>query len=79
MGHYKWVPHVKAIHLLTTLQGRASDVLHGDLKVVMYGETIGATEDRFGDQHLPAWYCNQPKTWTQEDGESLPEFATTID
>jgi hypothetical protein len=33
---YKWVPHVKATHLLTALQGHASGVLRGVSKEVTY-------------------------------------------
>jgi hypothetical protein len=43
--HYKEASHVKAIHLLTGLEGQASDVLRGDSKGAMYRETNGAPED----------------------------------
>lgn len=32
LEHYKWVAHVKTMHLLTTPQGRASSILHEVLK-----------------------------------------------
>jgi hypothetical protein len=40
---------IKATHMLITLQGWASDVLHRVPKGAMYEETVRATEDRFGD------------------------------
>jgi hypothetical protein len=43
--HCKWVPRVKATHLLTALQGWASDVLHGDFSGVVYKEPILPLED----------------------------------
>jgi hypothetical protein len=45
----------------------------------MYEETIGALKDQFEDQHLAAGYLNQLKTQTQEDGELLLEFGTSIE
>jgi hypothetical protein len=75
---YEWVPRVKAMHPLTAPQHQASDVLHGVSKGVMYKETNGAPEERFGDQHLAPWYRNPLKTWIRDDGEPLQEFAATI-
>jgi hypothetical protein len=37
--HYEGVPHKKIMHVLTTLQGQASDVLHE------VEETVGETDD----------------------------------
>jgi hypothetical protein len=34
--HYQWVPSVKSMHLLTTLRGWASNVLHGIPKEAIY-------------------------------------------
>jgi hypothetical protein len=76
--HYKWEPCVKATHLLTTLQGWASDVLHGDPSGATYKETIWSLEDRFGNQHLVTLYRTQMKTRTQIITDPLPEFATVI-
>lgn len=42
----------------------------------MYKDTAGAHEDWFGDQQLAAGYHNQPKKWTQDNGEPLHEVAT---
>jgi hypothetical protein len=42
----------------------------------MYKVTAGAHEDQFGDQHLVAGYYNQPKKWTQDNGEPLHKVAT---
>jgi hypothetical protein len=51
-GHCKWAPCLKAMNLLTALQGQASDIFHGVLKEATYEETIKALDDHFGDQHL---------------------------
>jgi hypothetical protein len=61
------------------LQDLASDVLYGVLKGATYEETIGATKDRFGDQHLAAGYRDHLKTGTQIFGEPLQGFSTTIE
>jgi hypothetical protein len=50
---------VKVTHVLTTLKGRASDVLHGDSKEETYRASIGAVGDQFGGQHLAVGYRNQ--------------------
>jgi hypothetical protein len=42
-------------------------------------ETIGATEDWFGDQNLAVGYSSQRKTRTQDDGGPLQEAATAIE
>jgi type VI protein secretion system component Hcp len=61
----------KSTYLITALQGRDTDVLHGVPKGATYEGTFKALEDRFGDQHLTAAYCNQLKSRTQTVGESL--------
>jgi hypothetical protein len=66
----------KYTYLITTLQGRAADVLHGIPTSATYEETLQALEDRFGDQHFAAAYRSQLKTRKQEAGESLRDFAT---
>jgi hypothetical protein len=70
---------VKAMHVLTTLQGWASDVMYGDPKGATYEESIGATEDQFGYQHLAVGCCSKLKTWPQDSGESLQKFTTAIE
>jgi hypothetical protein len=60
----------KSTYFITTLQGRATDLLHGVLKGAIYEETHEALEDHFGDQHLAAAYCNQLKSRTQGVGGS---------
>jgi hypothetical protein len=54
--------YTKDMHVLTTLQGQASDILPRDTKEVTYKETIGALEDRFWDQQLAAGCRNELKT-----------------
>jgi hypothetical protein len=39
--HYNWALYVKGMHLLTALQGRALDVLHGDPIGEIYEKTVG--------------------------------------
>lgn len=58
--HCKWVLCIKAMQVLTTVQGQAYNVFHGALKGAMYEETTGATKDRFED-HLAVAYCSQAK------------------
>jgi hypothetical protein len=68
----------KSTYLITTLQGQATDVLHGIQKAATYEETLEALEDQFGDQHIATMYRSQLNTRTQTVGESLQEFATAI-
>jgi hypothetical protein len=77
--HYNPVSCVKDTHLLTAVHSQTSDVLHGVHKCATHKETDGALGDLFGDQHLAIEYYNQLKTWTQDIGEFLQEFATTIE
>jgi hypothetical protein len=84
--HCKWTPHTEGMHLLTVLQGQASNVLHGNPKEEMYEETKKRCmrrlskhiKDQFGNQHLAAGYHNQLQIWTQNDDDLLQEFATAI-
>lgn len=76
--HYKWVPCVRATHLLTTLEGWASDVLHGNPSRVTYKESIWPLEDRFGNQHWVTLYHTQLKTRMHIITDSLQEFAIAI-
>jgi hypothetical protein len=64
--------------LITSLQGWATDVLHGILKSANYEESLQALEGRFGDQHFAAAFRSQPKTRTQKAGESLQNFDTAV-
>jgi hypothetical protein len=69
----------KSTYLITALQGRATDVLHGVRKGATYEQTLEAQKGRFGDQHLAAAYRSQLKTWTQGVGELLQEFTTAFE
>jgi hypothetical protein len=69
--HYNWAPHIKATHLLTTLQGRASYVLHGDPKGETDEETTRHLRTNLGTSYLATGHHNQLKTQTQDNGESL--------
>jgi hypothetical protein len=46
---------------------------------VMYEETIRATEDWFGDEHLAALFCTQPKTRTWIIDDPVQEFINAIE
>jgi hypothetical protein len=61
----------KSVYLITTLQGRATDMLHGVPKEAAYEETFETLEDRFGDQHLVTAYRSQLNTRTQSVEEFL--------
>jgi hypothetical protein len=69
----------KSTYLITSLQARATDVLHGIPKSATYEETLQALEERFGDQHFAAAFRSQLKTRTQKAGESLQDFATAVE
>jgi hypothetical protein len=66
-------------YLITVLQGRAINALHGVPKGATYEETPETLEDRFGEQHLAAAYRSPLKTRTQGIGESLHEIATAVE
>jgi hypothetical protein len=63
--------------LITVLQSRPNDVLHGIPKGATYEETLQALEDRFGDQEFSATYRRQVRT--QRAGEFLQKFVTVIE
>jgi hypothetical protein len=77
--HNCWTRQGKYTYLITALQGRAADVLHGIPTSTTYEETLQTLEDRFGDQHFAAAYRNQLETRSQRAGESFQEFATAIE
>jgi hypothetical protein len=77
--HNCWMRQENSMYLITSLQGQATDMLHGILKSATYGETLQALEERFGDQHFAAAFRSQLKTRTQKAGESLQNFATAIE
>jgi hypothetical protein len=75
----RWSDREKSTYLITTLKGRAADVLYGIPTNTTYEETLQALEDRFGGQHFSAAYRCQLTTRTQKAGESLQDFATAIE
>jgi hypothetical protein len=77
--HNCWMCHENSTYVITVLQGRATDVLHRVPKGATYEETFEALEDCFGDQHLATVYRSQLKARTQDVGEPLQEFATTVE
>jgi hypothetical protein len=64
--HNCWTRQEKSTYLITSLQGQATDVLHGIPKSATYEETPQALEERFGDQHFAATFRSQLKTRTQK-------------
>jgi hypothetical protein len=52
--HNCWAPQEKSTYLITALQGRAADVLHGIPINTTYEETLQTLEDRFGTNILPS-------------------------
>jgi hypothetical protein len=77
--HNMWSDKEKSTYLITTLKGRAADVLAGIPINTPYGDTLQTLEDRFGYQHFAAAYRCQLTTRRQKAGESLQEFATAIE
>jgi hypothetical protein len=77
--HNCWTCQEKSTYLITALQDRATDVLHGIPKGATYEETLQVLEDRFRDQQFAAAYCSQLKTRTQTVMASLQEFSTAIE
>jgi hypothetical protein len=71
--HNGWTPKEKSTFLITALEGRATDVLHGISKGTTYEEILQALEDLFA-----AVYRSQLKVRTQKAGESLQDYATAI-
>jgi hypothetical protein len=49
--HNSWTRE-KSAYLITAMEGRATDVLHGIPRCASYEDTLQALEDRIGDQHL---------------------------
>jgi hypothetical protein len=64
--------------LITALECRAADVLHGIPKGATYEEILQALEDCFGEDLFGAAYRSQLKVRMQKAGESLQDFATAI-
>jgi hypothetical protein len=77
--HNCWTRQEKSTYIITALQGRATDVIHGVPKGATYEETLEALEDHFEDHHQAAGYRSQLKTRTQGVGDSLQEFTTAVE
>jgi hypothetical protein len=69
--HNGWTPKEKSTYLITALEGRATDALHGISKGATYEEILQALEDCFGEELFAAAYRSQLKVRTQKAGESL--------
>jgi hypothetical protein len=70
--HYEGVPHMKAMHVLTALQGQASDVLHE------VEEAIGKTDDRFGPPVLPEDHIRREVGRTFAGGVADPDIKIRL-
>jgi hypothetical protein len=77
--HNCWTHLEKSTYLVTALQGRATDVLHGVPKGTIYDETLEALEDRFEEKDLAVAYRSQLKTRTQAVGEPSQEFERALE
>jgi hypothetical protein len=66
------------MYLITALQGRATDILHGILTNAAYEETLQALEDHFEDQRFTAAFHRKLKMMTLRR-ESLQELFTPIE
>jgi hypothetical protein len=68
----------KSTYLITTLQGRATDVLHGVPKEATYEKTLEALEDLFRDQHLAAAFNqNQGPRESENPCKNLPQLSNS--
>jgi hypothetical protein len=72
------MPKEKSTYLITALEDRATDVLHGISKGATYEEIFQALEDCFGEELYAAAYRSQLKVRTQKAEEFLQDFATAI-
>jgi hypothetical protein len=77
--HNCWTPQEKSTYLITALQGRAADVIHGIPINATYEATLQTLEDRFGDEHFAVAYRSQLNSRRQRAGESWQEFAIAIE
>jgi hypothetical protein len=78
VDHNPWSDREISTYQLTSLNGRAADVLHNIPTSTTYEDTLQARAENFGTQHFAAAYRCQ-LTWTQKAGESLQGFATAIE
>jgi hypothetical protein len=76
--HNGWTPKEEFKYLITALEGRATDVLHGIPKGATYEEILQALEDSFGEELFAAAYRSQLNARMQKAGESLQDFAAAI-
>jgi hypothetical protein len=76
--HNGWTPKGKSTYLITALEDRATDVLHGISKGATYEEILQALENCLKEELFASAYCSQLKVRTQKAGESLQDFATAI-
>jgi len=74
-----WTPNEKAAHLLSLLQGKASDILHTMLTEATYKDIVRALRDCFGDHQQAVAYWLQLKGRVQMSGETLQEFTATVE
>jgi hypothetical protein len=73
--HNDWTSCEKAMHLLTTLQEQAADILCG---VAARADIIGVLEGRYEDHQLVVVFQNQLKARIQLNSKSLQEFAADV-
>jgi hypothetical protein len=76
--HNGWTPKENSTYLITALEGRATDALHGIPKGATYEEILQALEACFGEEPIASAYRSQLKVRKHKAGESLQDFATAI-
>jgi hypothetical protein len=74
-----WTQSERAAHLLSTLRGKAADIVHTVPPEATYKAIVGALQDRFGDHQLVAAYRSQLKARMQVGDETLQEFAAAVE
>jgi hypothetical protein len=79
VGHSIWTTREEATPLLAVLQEQAVDIPHSIPTEARYEDNVEVLEDHYGVYQLPAAYCSHLKAMTQLSGESLQEFAATIE
>jgi hypothetical protein len=70
-----WISREKAAHLLTLLQGQATDIMHNVHIGTACEDIVWNLKGRYGNHQLAAAYWSQLKARMQLSSESIQEFA----
>jgi hypothetical protein len=74
-----WKRQEKSTYKFTTLQDRATNILHEAPIGATYENTLGALVNLFWEQQLAAAHCSQLKTRTHDVGDPLQEYPTAVE